>query len=109
MSYRDAKLEVDTQLGDGFISSMKDSQKGIMSKVSKLTSGSKNKIENNSSGDKEDDNKEAAVEVSVAEGPSMKSGIYMAGTSMGSYSKPMMKGSGLEMKCGSQVGKHMKR
>ena len=37
-----------------------------------------------------------------------KSMINMAGTSMGSYNKPMMKGSGLEMKCGSQVGKHMK-
>ncbi len=37
-----------------------------------------------------------------------KSMINMAGTSMGSYDKPMMKGSGLEMKCGSQVGKHMK-
>ena len=104
MSYRDAKLEVDTQLGDGFISSMKDSQKGIMSKVSKLTSGSKNKIENNSSENKED-NSEESGEVKVE----MKSGIYMAGTSMGSYNKPMMKGSGLEMKCGSQVGKHMKR
>ena len=104
MSYRDAELEVDTQLGDGFISSMKDSKKGIMSKVSKLTSGSKNKIENNSSGDKED-NSEESGEVKIE----MKSGIYMAGTSMGSYNKPMMKGSGLEMKCGSQVGKHMKR
>ena len=30
-----------------------------------------------------------------------KSMINMAGTSMGSYDKPMMKGSGLEMKCGS--------
>ena len=37
------------------------------------------------------------------------SNINMSGTSMGSYNKPMMKGSGLEMKCGSQVGKHMKR
>ena len=33
--------------------------------------------------------------------------INMAGTSMGSYDKPMMKGSGLEMKCGCQLGKHM--
>ena len=32
--------------------------------------------------------------------------INMAGTSMGSYDKPMMKGSGL-MQCGCQVGKHM--
>ena len=45
-----------------------------------------------------------------------KSMINMAGTSMGSYDKPMMmggdkpmmKGSGLMMKCGSQVGKHMR-
>lgn len=36
-----------------------------------------------------------------------KSMINMAGTSMGSYDKPMMKGSGLEMKCGCQLGKHM--
>lgn len=44
-----------------------------------------------------------------------KSGINMAGTSMGSYDKPMMKGadkpmmkgSGLMMKCGCQIGKHM--
>ena len=45
-----------------------------------------------------------------------KSMINMAGTSMGSYDKPMMKGGydkpmmksrGLEMKCGCQVGKHM--
>ena len=36
------------------------------------------------------------------------SNINMAGTSMGSYNKPMMKGSELKM-CGSQVGKHMKR
>ena len=36
-----------------------------------------------------------------------KSMINMSGTSMGSYNKPMMKGSGLDMKCGSQVGKHM--
>ena len=36
-----------------------------------------------------------------------KSMINMAGTSMGSYDKPMMKGSGLEMKCGSQLGKYM--
>ncbi len=36
-----------------------------------------------------------------------KSMINMAGTSMGSYDKPMMKGSGLMMKCGCQVGKHM--
>ena len=36
------------------------------------------------------------------------SNINMAGTSMGSYDKPMMKGSELKM-CGSQVGKHMKR
>ena len=36
-----------------------------------------------------------------------KSMINMAGTSMGSYNKPMMKGSGLEMKCGSQLGKYM--
>jgi len=35
------------------------------------------------------------------------SNINMAGTSMGSYDKPMMKGSGLEMKCGSQLGKYM--
>ena len=35
-----------------------------------------------------------------------KSGINMAGTSMGSYDKPMMKGSGL-MQCGCQIGKHM--
>ena len=32
-----------------------------------------------------------------------KSMINMAGTSMGSYDKPKMKGSGLEMKCGSQA------
>ncbi len=45
-----------------------------------------------------------------------KSMVYMAGTSMGSYNKPMMKGgydkpamegSGLMMKCGCQIGKHM--
>jgi|13_taG_2_1085334.scaffolds.fasta_scaffold46736_3 hypothetical protein len=45
-----------------------------------------------------------------------KSMINMAGTSMGSYDKPMMKGgydkpmmkgSGLMMKCGCQIGKHM--
>ena len=45
-----------------------------------------------------------------------KSMINMSGTSMGSYNKPMMKGeynksamegSGLMMKCGCQVGKHM--
>ena len=53
--------------------------------------------------------KKMAVKEAAGEGPSMKSEIYMAGTSMGSYNKPMMKGSGLEMKCGSQVGKHMKR
>ena len=35
-----------------------------------------------------------------------KSMINMAGTSMGSYDKPMMKGSGLMM-CGCQIGKHM--
>ena len=41
--------------------------------------------------------------------------INMAGTSMGSYKKPMMMGdkkpmmkeSGLMMKCGCQIGKHM--
>ena len=108
MSYREAKLEVDTQLGDGFISSMKDGQKAIKDKVSELKKY-KNIIKDNLSGNKENNNKEADVEVSAVEGPSMKSEIYMAGTSMGSYNKPMMKGSGLEMKCGSQVGKHMKR
>lgn len=45
-----------------------------------------------------------------------KSMINMKGTSMGSYNKPMMKGgynksamegSGLMMKCGCQIGKHM--
>ena len=51
--------------------------------------------------------KKMAVKEAAGEGPSMKSEIYMAGTSMGSYNKPMMKGSGLKM-CGSQVGKHMK-
>ena len=51
--------------------------------------------------------KKMAVKEAAGEGPSMKSEIYMAGTSMGSYDKPMMKGSGLEMKCGCQVGKHM--
>ena len=35
-----------------------------------------------------------------------KSMINMKGTSMGSYNKPMMKGSGL-MQCGCQIGKHM--
>jgi len=51
--------------------------------------------------------KKMAVKEAAGEGPSMKSEIYMAGTSMGSYNKPMMKGSGLEMKCGSQLGKYM--
>ena len=54
-----------------------------------------------------DTKKKMAVKEAAGEGPSMKSEIYMAGTSMGSYNKPMMKGSGLEMKCGSQLGKYM--
>jgi len=52
--------------------------------------------------------KKMAVKEAAGEGPSMKSEIYMAGTSMGSYNKPMMKGSGLEMKSGCQISKHMK-
>jgi hypothetical protein len=52
--------------------------------------------------------KNMAEKEAAGEGPSMKSGIYMAGTSMGSYSKPMMKSNGLKM-CGSQVSKHMRK
>tara|TARA_R110000782_G_scaffold132536_1_gene224602 strand:- start:192 stop:500 length:309 start_codon:yes stop_codon:yes gene_type:complete len=102
MSYRDARLEVDTKLGDGFISSMKDSQKQIRKIFTK-----EEKSKNGDSEDKKDEDKkdEESGEGSV----DMRSGINMSGTSMGSYNKPMMKGSGLEMKCGSQVGKHMKR
>ena len=106
MSYREAKLEVDTQLGDGFISSMKDGQKAIKDKVSELKKY-KNIIKDNLSGNKEDNSKESGEESSEVK-IEMKSEIYMAGTSMGSYDKPMMKGSELKM-CGSQVGKHMKR
>ena len=102
MSYRDAKLEVDTTLGDGFISSMKDSQKAIQKQIAQAKK-IKNGVDDKESKDKEDDSEESG------EGKiEMKSGIYMAGTSMGSYDKPMMKGSKLKM-CGSQVGKHMKR
>ena len=77
MSYRDARLEVDTKLGDGFISSMKDSQKQIRKIFTK-----EEKSKNGDSEDKKDEDKKDE-----------ESG----------------EGSGLEMKCGSQVGKHMKR
>jgi len=43
--------------------------------------------------------KKMAVKEAAGEGPSMKSEIYMKGTSMGSGAINM---------CGSQVGKHMK-
>ena len=48
--------------------------------------------------------KKMAVKEAAGEGPSMKSEIYMAGTSMGSGK---MSKSGI-MQCGSCIGKHMK-
>jgi hypothetical protein len=105
MSYRDAKLVVDTRLGDGLISSMKDSQKQIQKTLTK-----KEKSKNEDSEDKKD---EESDEGSV----DMRSGINMAGTSMGSYDKPMMGGydkpmmkGGYDkpmMKSGCQISKHM--
>ena len=43
--------------------------------------------------------KKMAVKEAAGEGPSMKSGLYMSGTSMGS---------GVNMKAGCSISKHMK-
>ena len=101
MSYRNAELVVDTRLGDALISSMKDSQKQIRKILTK-----KEKSKNGDSEDKKDEDKknEESGEGSV----DMRSGINMAGSSMGSYDKPMMGGYDKPMmKSGCQISKHM--
>ncbi len=120
MSYRNPTLEVDTRLGDDFISSVKDNQQKIKDKASELSKlkNLKKLMKDYLPENKENNNKEADVEGPDVERPSMKSKINMAGTSMGSYDKPMMKGSyekpmmkgGYDkpmMKAGCQISKHM--
>lgn len=80
MSYSKPELYVDNRLAEGYIKNSEKLGKEVSSKA-------KEKAEKSMS--------------------MPTSGVNMSGTSMGSYNKPMMKGSGLNMKCGSQVGKHM--